>query len=76
MELTMEMLFADFLKRRELVDARVVNQNIELAERLFRLGENALHVGAFATSPWTAIALPPLPVISLTTRSAPSLLEA
>jgi hypothetical protein len=31
---------------------------------------------ALATSPWTATARPPLPVISATTRSAPSRLEA
>ena len=31
---------------------------------------------AFETSPWTAIAVPPVSLISATTRSAPVLLDA
>src|SRR5580698_223011 len=39
------MLFADFFKGRELVDTRIVDQNVELPKRLFRLGKEALYVG-------------------------------
>jgi len=58
-----EVLFGDVFERREFIDASVVDQDVEPAEGLLRLGEETL-------------ALPPLLVISATTRSAPSLLEA
>src|SRR5580698_6012326 len=41
------MLFADFFKGRELVDTRIVDQNVELPKRLFRFGKEALHIGGF-----------------------------
>ena len=42
------MLRSHVLDRPELVDSRVVHQHIELAVRLFRLGEEPLDVGLLA----------------------------
>ncbi len=65
-----EMFFGDVLERYEFVNAGVVNQNVELAERRLRLGEKALAV-FFVRD----ISLPRF-AISSTTRSAPSFEEA
>jgi hypothetical protein len=43
-ELLVEVLLGDVFERRELVDAGIVHQDVERAERLLRLGEQALDV--------------------------------
>ena len=44
-ELLVKVLGGHVLERRELVDAGVVDQDVEPAERLLRLGEEPLDVG-------------------------------
>jgi len=58
-ELLVEVLVGDALERGELVDAGIVHQDVEPAERLLRLGEQALDVRLRATLACTAMALPP-----------------
>ena len=72
-ELAVELGLGDLLERLETEDAGVVHQHVQPAE-----GPDGLRKqpGAFETSPWRAIALPPPETISATTRSAPSRLDA
>ena len=75
-EMPVKVLFRDLLERQKIIDAGIVDQNVQPAERLLRLWKIFFTSAAFATSPCTAIALPPLALMSATTRSAPALLEA
>ena len=43
-KLLVEMFVGDVFQRAEFVDARVVHENVELAERLLRFGEQAVNV--------------------------------
>ena len=45
--LAVEPFFGNLFKRRELVDARVVHQHVEPAERFLRFGKDALDIGGF-----------------------------
>ena len=74
-ELLVKMLFGDFFERRRLVNAGVVHQDVEPAERLLRFGEQSLDLGLLGHIRLHRDGLPALLVISATTRSAPSLLE-
>jgi hypothetical protein len=49
----------DFFDRRELVNARVVDENVDLAEGFLRCRKSFSTSAFFATLAWTAIALPP-----------------
>ena len=61
-ELLVEVLRGDGLDRRELVDAGVVHQDVELAEGLSSSPRTAARTSAsFATSACTATAFPPSP---------------
>jgi hypothetical protein len=63
------------LDRRKLTDTGVVDEDVEFAEDLLGLGEEAMDITFVGDVPCTAKALPPAVVISATTLSAPSLLE-
>jgi hypothetical protein len=75
-EQSVKMLFRYGFEREEFVNTGVVNQYVEPAKCLLRLGEEAFDVRLFRYVACTATALPPLVVISATTASAPALLEA
>lgn len=71
-----ELLLGDLFERGELVDPRVVDEYVQASKALFASANSLSTSARLATLAWTAIALPPLPVISNTTRSAPFLSEA
>ena len=66
----------DLLDRREFVDARIVDQNVQAAEPLDGRVDQALRVIGLGHIACTATALPPAAVMAWTTASAPALLEA
>jgi len=68
-------LFGDRLERTELVNAGVVDENVEPAECFLGLSEELLDIGLSGYVGARAIALPPLWMISPTTRSAASWLD-
>ena len=72
----MKMLGRNVLHGQKLVDAGIVDENIESSECFLRLSEKAFNVGLFANVCLNRDGPSPLPTISATTRSAPSLLEA
>jgi hypothetical protein len=71
-ELTVKFLLAELLEGSKREDARVVREHIQAAEGFFASATRRCASDLCATSPCTAMARPPLPVISRTTRSAPS----
>ena len=74
-ECLVKMLFGDLFERLHLVDAGIVDQDVETAKGLDRRVDDGAGVGRLDTSPLTATALPPAALIASTTLSAPSLLE-
>jgi hypothetical protein len=70
-----EVFLGHILQRGELIDAGVVDQDVQSAERLVRLREQPVDVGLLGEIACTAIARPSFLVISATTWFAPSLLE-
>ena len=74
-KLLVEGVLGDGFDRGEIVDAGVVDEDIEAAEAFLVSAKRRVMSACLETSPWTAIALPPLLVISATTLSAPDLLE-
>ena len=75
-EYAVELFFGDGLDRGELVDAGVVDENVEAAVVLDRRVDDALGLGGLGDVAPTATALPPAAVMAATTASAPALLEA
>ena len=71
-----ELLLGDFFERDELVNAGVIDHDVDLPERFLRLSEQSLDVGLLGDAAWTATAFPPRLLISSTTRSASCLEDA
>jgi hypothetical protein len=63
----MEKLFGGTLQRCEFINAGIVYEDVEFPVGFLGFGVMS---ACFETSPCTAMALPPLAVISCTTRSA------
>jgi hypothetical protein len=71
----MELVLGDVFQRHEFVDTGIVHQHVDRAEGFLVSSNSRCTSAALATSPLTAMALPPFALMSATTRSAPSLLE-
>ena len=71
-----ELLLGGFFERDELVNAGVVDHDVDLTERFLRFRKKLFDFAFFVTLPWIATALPPPLLISSTTRSASCLEDA
>jgi len=60
------MFLGDLFERREFVNARVVDENVNPAKAFFVSAKRRSMSACLATSACTAMALPPCAVISLT----------
>jgi hypothetical protein len=54
-----ELELGDFFDRHELVNAGIVDEDVDLSEGLLRSRKQFFNIGFFATLAWTATALPP-----------------
>ncbi len=69
------MFFGDLFQRREFVNARVVHEHVERAERFLGFDEQAINVSLLGDIPLHRHGFATALVISLTILSAPALLE-
>jgi len=60
----------NLFQRREFINAGVIDQDVDLAERFLSRAKSPSTSAFFATLPWTATAVPPRFMISSTILSA------